>query len=106
MTIHHEHTASDSPPIFSDVVRALVHVIRWRPAAQASHSAGAGAIISSAVGLIEPVVTTTSAASAAWRQRDCVAAAATSPISQPSPAQGSNSAEVRETYGRMNGVSW
>ena len=81
-------------------------MISRRPAANASHSTGPGAIIASAVGLIDPVVTTTRAASAAWRQRVRVAASAVRPTSQPRPAHGSSIADVRDTYGRRYGVSW
>ncbi len=106
IVIHHADTTSDNPPIVSAVVVARRHVISRRPAANASHSTGPGAIIARAVGLIDPVVTTTRAASAAWRQRVRVAASAVRPTSQPRPAHGSSIADVRDTYGRRYGVSW
>ena len=59
-----------------------------------------------AVALTAPTLTTTSATSAASRQRVRVAAPIVRPTIQPSPAQGRSMADVRDTYGRRYGESW
>src|SRR5687767_9661127 len=69
IVIHHEDTARERPPILAAVMAARPHVICRSAAAISSHSTGAGTIISSAVALTAPTVSTTSAARAAWRHR-------------------------------------
>src|SRR5690606_25460378 len=103
--IHHDDTASDSPPIFAAVTAAARHGMSPCAAATTSHSTGPGAIMRSAVALTAPTLATTSAATAAYRHRRRVAASAVSPTSQGSPAQGSSIALVRDTYGSRYGDS-
>ncbi len=62
-------------------------------------------IIASAVALTAPTVNTTRATPAENRHRPRCAARTVSPTIQPSPAKGSSSTDVRDTYGRMYGES-
>ena len=99
MTTHHADVASASPPILAAAPRAQRGWTVRSATATTSQMSGAGAIISSAVVLTAPTVPTTSAHSAASRQRLRVAAPTVNPMIQPNPAQGSSIDDVREMYG-------
>ena len=81
-------------------------VIERPHAACNSHSTGPGATIKIAVAFGAATVAITSPKSATSRHLVRVAARMVRPINHPSPAHGSNIAEVRETYGNTYGDSW
>ena len=106
MAIHHSDTAVDNNATLPAVAATRRHVTSPRHRAWSSQSAGAGMIIASAVALTAPTVNTTSAMSAGCRHRPRRAASTVHPTIHPSPAQGSSSTDVRDTYAKMYGDSW
>ena len=70
-------------------------MLRSVTAACTSHSTGPRPASARLVALTLPTVTTAMAKSAGWRQPPVRAERTVSPISQPSPAHGSRTAEMR-----------